>query len=73
MRNVLMAAAAVLMLGGAAPAFADEAKQPIVLSDAQLDETRGGAFGDNVYTPRIIDLGRYSVVFDGTTWKIVWK
>ena len=69
MRNVLMAAAAVFMLVGTA--FAE----PVVLSDAQLDEMRAGrllgSFDHNI--GRVINLGSYSLVFDGTGWKVVWK
>jgi len=70
----LAAGVALVSFAGVANAAEDQkaADQPFSLTAAQMDEVTAGAFGDGAYTPRTISLGRYSLVFDGRTWKIVW-
>ena len=73
--KVLMATAAVLLLAGGV-ASADEAKQPTVLSDAQLDNLRAGRLGgissvSSGFT--ISPSSHYSLVWNGKTWTVVWN
>ena len=69
MKAILVATAVALM---AVPAFAAEAPvdEATVMTDQEMDQASGGVgtfAGDTFYT-RIINLGSYSLSFNGTTW-----
>ena len=70
MKAILVATAVALM---AVPAFAAEAPvdEATVMTDQEMDQASGGVgldfIGPADYT-RIINLGSYSLVYDGTKW-----
>ncbi len=76
MQKFLSLVAAVALVGFAGVANAEDTQpldQPTELTVAQMDTVTAGRLGGTrTRSTRVINLGAYSLVFDGSTWSIVW-
>ena len=78
MKKLLSLAAGIALVSFAGIANAADgqkaADQPTTLTVAQMDEVTAGRLGGTRSTSaRVVNLGAYSLVFDGRTWSVVWK
>ena len=71
MKKFLMALAAFGLISGTAFAAEIPVDEATVMTEQEMDQASGGVgldFAGTVDYTRIINLGSYSLVYDGTKW-----